>query len=73
MSVCWGKMMTEHYSFADSPTGLLLAWLTSVSLRRHGFKTRLATRNLAGHVLRTVVAKPPARPPRSERCQLNSR
>ena len=61
--------MTEYYSFPDTPAGLLLAWQTSVTLRRYGFTTRLVTRNVAGFVLRTVVAVPPARPNRSVRCQ----
>jgi len=59
--------MTEHYSFPDTVAGLTLAMELTLSLRRFGYRTRLVTRNVAGFVLRTVVATPPAHPSRKER------
>jgi hypothetical protein len=69
--------MTDHFTFANSNAGLLHAFEIALSLRRFGFKTRLATRRLftfptgeAGFV-HTVVATPPTRPTRTERgCNL---
>ena len=61
--------MEERFSFADSETGLTLALLTTLSLRRHGFKTRLETSVVCTQrfFLHTVVAQPPVRPTRAER------
>lgn len=58
---------TEHFTFADSETGLTLALLTTLSLRRHGFRTRLASRVLSRFPVHTVVATRPTRPTRAER------
>ncbi len=60
--------MVEHFTFADSVTGLTLALETALSLRRFGFRTRLATRDF-GHrfTVHTVVATPPRRPNRADR------
>jgi hypothetical protein len=71
--------MTDHFTFADSTRGLLSALEHTLHLRRHGFRTRLATRRLftfptgePGFV-HTVVATPPVRPNRQERgCNLGT-
>lgn len=66
--------MTEHYTFPNSATALPLIIRTTLSLRRAGFKTRLVERQLTAHtVVQTVVATPPTRPTRRERCTLNTR
>lgn len=57
----------EHYTFPDTTHGIKLAWDTAVSLRRHGFKTRLATRQWGVFTVHTVIATPPKRPNRKER------
>ncbi len=54
--------MTEHYTFAASETGLTHALLTTLNLRRHGYKTRLATRELCKFKVHTVVATPATKP-----------
>jgi hypothetical protein len=59
--------MPEHYTFADNVAGLTQAWETTLSLRRAGFKTRLATRQIAQTTVQTVVATPPKRPNRKQR------
>ena len=60
--------MVDHFTFPDTEAGLTLALLTTLSLRRHGFKTRLATRQLTRMtVVHTVVATPPPRPNRAAR------
>lgn len=62
--------MTEHFSFTSRPEGLLAAWEHALSLRAHGWKTRLAERNWRtsnGFNVVTVVATPPKRPTRTER------
>jgi hypothetical protein len=53
--------MQELRTFPDSEVGLTLAWETSLSLRRAGFKTRLATRQWGPTTVHTVVAEPPKR------------
>jgi hypothetical protein len=56
--------MTDRYTFADSVTGLQHAFDTTLNLRRHGYKTRLATRELhhsSVFTVHTVLATPPAR------------
>ena len=63
--------MEERHTFADSVTGLTVAFELTESLRRHGFKTRLETTNFKGFVLHTVVATPAPRPNRKARgCEL---
>jgi hypothetical protein len=57
----------EHYTFADSVAGLARAFSTTLSLRRAGFKTRLATRRIAGFAIYTVIATPRKRATRKER------
>lgn len=59
--------MTEHYTLPDTAAGLQQAWDTAVSLRRHGFKTRLATRQWGRTTVHTVIATPKKRPSRKER------
>lgn len=63
--------MTEHHTFpasADNGEGLEQALYTTLSLRRFGFKTRLATRDFRhGIIVYTVIATSPARPNREER------
>jgi hypothetical protein len=56
--------MTEHFTFADSVEGLTHAFNLTLSLRRNGFRTRLATRVLDRSLpftVHTVVATPPQR------------
>ena len=48
-------------SFADSTTGLEHAFHLTVTLRSHGFTTRLETTTFNGFVLHTVIATPPTR------------
>lgn len=65
----WRSLMTEHFTFADSETGLTHALHVTCSLRRAGFKTRLATRRLPhGFVVHTVVPTPRPRATRKDRC-----
>lgn len=60
--------MVEQFNFADSETGLTLALLTTLSLRRNGFKTRLTTEEVGhGTTLHTVHAVRPPRPSRTVR------
>ncbi len=59
--------MTDHFTFADNVAGLTHAFETTLSLRRAGFKTRLATRRIARTIVQTVVATPKKRPTRRER------
>lgn len=70
-------MQPDHYTFASyestgNALGLAGAWETTVNLRRHGYKTRLALRQITRTTLvQTVVATPPQRPTRAERgCSL---
>jgi len=57
----------EHHTFPDTVAGLELAWQVSVSRRRNGWRTRLATRQWGAFTVHTVVAVPPKRPNRKER------
>ncbi len=57
----------EHHTFPDTSTGIKLAWDTTLSFRRHGFTTRLATRQWRTFTVHTVIATPPKRPNRKER------
>jgi hypothetical protein len=55
--------MTERFTFADSVTGLTTALETTLTLRSHGFRTRLETTtrtvgSLPPFTLHTVVATP---------------
>jgi hypothetical protein len=60
--------VTENYTFPDNVAGLEAALETTLSLRRFGFKTRLAHRQLTRMTtVVTVVATPPKRPNRKER------
>ena len=59
--------MTEQFMFADSEQGLTLALLTTLSLRRHGFTTRLVTTEVGHTPLHTVHATPAPRPTRKMR------
>lgn len=57
--------MTECFTFADNAAGLTHAFNLTLSLRRNGFRTRLATRVLGRSLpftVHTVVATPPVRP-----------
>jgi hypothetical protein len=70
-------MQPDHYIFASyestgNALGLANAWETTVRLRRHGFKTRLATQQITRTtIVQTVIATPPVRPTRAERgCNL---
>ena len=58
---------TERYTFSNEPAGLTLALYTTLRLRRHGFRTRLATRQWGKFTVHTVLAMPPTRPSRAER------
>jgi hypothetical protein len=66
-------MQPDHYTFASyestgNALGLAGAWECTINLRRHGYKTRLATRQITRTtIVQTVVATPPARPTRAER------
>ena len=64
--------MTERFTFADTCAGLEHALRATLTLRRAGFKTRLATRQLTRMTLvHTVVATPAPRSTRRERgCNL---
>jgi hypothetical protein len=61
--------MTPEVMATVPPTmsGLRLAISTTLSLRRHGYKTRLAERKLSGFTVLSVVATPPARLSRTQR------
>jgi hypothetical protein len=57
-------------TFPNTVNGLAVAWEWTVSLRRAGFKTRLAERTFQDRfAVVTVVATPPVRPNRTERCR----
>lgn len=66
-------MQPDHHTFASyentsNALGLAGAWETTVNLRRQGYKTRLATRQITRMTrVQTVIATPPARPTRKER------
>lgn len=57
----------EHLTLPDTHAGVGLAWDVTISLRRTGFRTRLATRQWGACRVHTVVAVPPKRPTRKER------
>ena len=60
-------MEPDVYTFADSETGLVHAMHITVSLRRIGFRTRLATRGFSmGTIAHSEVATPPQRKTRRE-------
>lgn len=59
--------MTEQFMFADTEAGLSSAFALSLTLRRSGFKTRLAARTIGTTVLQIVYATPAARLSRKER------
>lgn len=59
--------MTERFTFSDSATGLALAFETTLSLRRAGFRTHLETSVYSRTTVHTVVATPALRPTRKER------
>jgi len=64
--------MADHFTFADSVTGLETAFELTLALRRSGFRTRLVTTTqtcgkLPPFTLHTVHATPPPRPTRRER------
>lgn len=68
-------MLKDRFTFADSVTGLEHAFDTTLTMRRHGYRTRLETTTMnvgkLTFVLHTVVATPPPRPTRAERgCNL---
>lgn len=69
-------MMQDRFSFADSITGLQLAFDTTLRLRRYGCRTRLVTVPIMltqgmPAVMYTVVSTPAPRPTRAERgCNL---
>lgn len=63
--------MTENYFFTDTEAGLTLMLNFTLSVRRHGFKTRthlltttVGKQTFTQHVL---VATPPVRPTRNVR------
>lgn len=62
-------MHTDLFTFADSVVGAEHAFNTTLSLRRAGYKTRLAPRVMEGTTTRvlTVMATPAPRPSRKER------
>ena len=60
-------MKPDLFTFPDTESGLSVAWDTTIALRRAGFKTRLAERQMSGYTVHTVVATPPVRPTRKER------
>ena len=67
--------MEDHYSFADSFTGLEHAFDLARQLRAHGCKTRMVTQTVTvgkqAFVLHTVLSCPAPRPNRLERgCSL---
>lgn len=60
--------MVEHFTFAESVTGLGRAVDLTLSLLRFGFRTRLVTRTMAhSFTVHTVIATPPAHSTRRER------
>jgi hypothetical protein len=61
--------MTPEVMATLPPTGsgLLLAISTTLALRRAGYKTRLAEREISGFPVISIVATPPARLSRTER------
>ena len=64
--------MTEHFTFADSVTGLGTAFELTLALRRAGFRTRLVTTTqtcgeLPPFTLHTVHATPAPRANRAAR------
>ena len=61
--------MTEHYTLPNTEAGLTLAFNLSLSLRRAGYRTRLAERAFSHGYTRvvTVVATPKPRPNRKAR------
>jgi hypothetical protein len=59
--------MTEHFTFPNTESGLTLALTLSLSLRRHGYRTRLAERAISHTRVVTVVATPKPRPNRKAR------
>jgi hypothetical protein len=60
-------METEHYTFADSTTGLAHAFELTLALRAYGFATRLETTTFKGFTLHTIVAVAAERPNRKAR------
>jgi hypothetical protein len=50
---------TEHFTFPDTTAGLTSAFETTLALRRFNFRTRLATRDIHGTTVHTVIATPP--------------
>lgn len=65
--------MKEFHTFADTVLGLTVAFELTEGLRQHGFKTRLATRKVAGFTVHTVIATPPVKLTRAERgCNLGA-
>jgi hypothetical protein len=66
-------MTPELYTFPDTTAGLTHALDTTRMLRAFGFRTRLAECMLSRFRVFTVVATPPPRPTRGERCPLNTR
>ena len=59
--------MTEQYFFADTETGLAHAFRATLSLRRAGFKTRLAETLLHRTRLHVLYATSAPRPNRKTR------
>jgi len=58
---------TERFFFTATETGLTLALNLTLSLRRHGFRTRLTTERVAHFDTHVVHATPRPRPNRRER------
>ena len=64
-------MKPDLFTFPNTESGLALAWETTVSLRRAGFKTRLVEPLIFNYRVIRVIATPPARPNRKARgCEL---
>jgi hypothetical protein len=64
--------MTDHFTFADSVTGLTTAFELTLALRRSGSRTRLVTTTqtcgeLPPFTLHTVHATPAPRANRADR------
>jgi hypothetical protein len=64
--------MTEHFTFPATDNGLELALETTLTLRRNGFKTRLATRRFTGgtDVFTVVAVRPPTANRKERGCEL---